>query len=429
MTLDQNLNYAVLSQTFDGGSAGQVYFLAVEVDLPGLINQGSCSVRFGIENQDLLMYEYDMSAQHGSVNASGILEGKPSHLDLEVTCVDYSGNSLYTQASFTNVQLSVYDPSVGTNPIQPVASEGLKNNDFENRSLFPWTTYTEPATRGRMTFDALDRRALVTFSGIVAGSPTPAYIDQLLDKPAEVGQHVRVRAEVHIDIPTAGTGTTCTVQILTGQPVAWTVENVGSSKTYHVDVWQTLTSTATQFSLFSSCTGTLTTTSVSFDNVYYTVNAVEPGPSVGTEELLNNEFEDGTLAPWYTDVDESGSVDISVISRKAVMTYTGIITATARPSAALYQPLAKALQVGQNVRVRADVHIDIRDATKCDVQILLPERVFDVRDVSSSESYHVDTTITLSQGWPYFYLFSTCAGTGTTTSVSFDNLYLTLIAP
>jgi hypothetical protein len=225
------------------------------------------------------------------------------------------------------------------------------------------------------------------------------------------------------------TSATCTVQILTGQPVAWTVENVVSSKTYHVDVWQTLTSTATQLSLFSSCTGTLTTTSVSFDNVYYTVNAVEPGPSVGTEELLNNDFEDGTLAPWYTDVDESGSVDISVISRKAVMTYTGIITATARPSAALYQPLAKALQVGQNVRVRADVHIDIRDATKCDVQILLPERVFDVRDVSSSESYHVDTTITLSQGWPYFYLFSICAGTGTTTSVSFDNLYLTLIAP
>ena len=147
---DMLSDYAVLSQSFDGGSAGQVYFLSVDVELPSLsaCSQGTCIIKFSIENQDLLVFKYGMSAQQGSVNASGILGGNPSHLDLKVNCDDYSGNEVYTHASFANVQLSVYNPSAGTNPIRPVATEGLTNNNFDSGILSPWTTYTTSATEG-----------------------------------------------------------------------------------------------------------------------------------------------------------------------------------------------------------------------------------------------------------------------------------------
>lgn len=418
-------DYAVLSQSFDGGSAGQVYFLSVDVELPGLssINQGTCSITFSIENQDLLVYEYGTSAQQGSVNASGILGGNPSYLDLKVNCFDYSGNEVYTHASFANVQLSVYDSSVGTNPIHPVASEGLKNNNFGSGSLLPWwTTYTMPETQGRMTFEALDGRAVVTYGGIVANSPTPAWIDQHLDKPAEVGQNIRVRAEVHIDIPTAGTGTTCTVELFSGQPKAWTVVNVDSSKTYHVDVWQTLTAGSVQFSLFSSCKGTLKTTRVSFDNVYYTVN------SPPSTELVNGDFGSGDLSSWTTR--GGASTDFGVIDGRAVITYSRLTTSTEAP-AYIEQLINTQLQVGQKIRVQADVLITIPNAgaTGCAASINIEDLLaWSVKGVAdSSSTYRVDVELTLTSASQIFFLYSSCRGYDKTTSVSFDNVVLTLL--
>jgi hypothetical protein len=417
-------DYAVLSQSFDGGSAGQVYFLSVDVELPSLsaCSQGTCIIKFSIENQDLLVYDYGMSAQQGSVTASGILVGKPSHLDLQVTWYDYNGNEFITHASFANVQLSVYNPSAGTNPMRPVATEGLTNNNFDSGILSPWTTYTTSATEGRMTFEALDGKAVVTYGGIDANSPTPARIDQQLDKPAEVGQNIRVRAEVHIETPTAGTGTTCTVELFSGEPKAWTVENVGSSQTYHVDVWQTLTARSVQFSLFSSCTGTLETTKVSFDNVYYTVN------SPPSTELVNGDFGSGNLSSWTTR--GGASMDFGVIDGKAVITYSRSTTSTSAP-AYIEQSINTQLQVGQKIRVQADVLITIPNAgaTGCAASINIEDLLaWSVKGVTdSSSNYRVDVELTLTSASQIFSLYSSCRGSNKTTSVSFDNVVLTLL--
>jgi hypothetical protein len=120
-------DYATLSQSLKGATAGQNHFLTVQVNLLGLVGQGNCNINFFAGSQTLINYDYGMSAQSGTVYASGILSDVPSSLALGVSCSDYSGSPTDISISYDDVQLSVYDSSVGTNPIQSVASEGLKN--------------------------------------------------------------------------------------------------------------------------------------------------------------------------------------------------------------------------------------------------------------------------------------------------------------
>ena len=197
---------ATLSQALTGVFGGKVYFLTVQVSLSGMVNQGDCDILFKAGDQVLVSYNYGANAQDGLVRASGIFNTEPSRLDLSVVCSDFTGSPNDLWASFDKVQLSVYDPSIGTNPIQPVASEGVVNNNFYSGQMTPWVHYTTKP--GHMDFSVIDGRAVITYGGIVAGFASPAWISQVLDKPAEAGQRVRVRADVHINIPTAGTGTT-----------------------------------------------------------------------------------------------------------------------------------------------------------------------------------------------------------------------------
>jgi hypothetical protein len=166
-------------------------------------------------------------------------------------------------------QVSVYDPSIETNPIRPVAAEGLVNNNFETGTLSPWTT---SSTTGRMDFTVTSGRATITYSRIDVKYTSPSWIMQTLNKAAEEGQNIRIQADVWINIPNAGTK--CIAQIFAGSPTAWTSPEVGTSQFYHVDVSQTLTSGSTWFYLYGSCTGTGARTSISFDNVYFTMNAL-----------------------------------------------------------------------------------------------------------------------------------------------------------
>jgi hypothetical protein len=261
-------DYAGLSQSLAGGTVGQVYFLTVQVNLPELGGEGYCSINFVAGSDSLVSYNYGMSAQYGSVNASGILKSTSYSLDLSITCSDYSGNPTDTSIAYDNVQLSVYDPSVGTNPILPVRAEGVVNNNFESGSLSPWIT---SSTIGRMDFAVVNGRATITYSRIHATFTSPSWIYQTLAKPAEEGQNVRIQADVFMNIPNAGTK--CIAQIYAGSPVAWSVSDVASSQSWHVDVSLTLSQGSAWFYMFGSCTGTGASTSISFDNVYFTMNA------------------------------------------------------------------------------------------------------------------------------------------------------------
>ena len=112
-------DFAGLSQNIAGISAGQMYFMAAQVNIPA--NGVYCNIQFQAGSEYLVSFDYGMSAQNGAVNASGIFKTAPTSLTLSVYCSDYSGGSstINTWAAFDNIQLSVYNPSASTNPSAP----------------------------------------------------------------------------------------------------------------------------------------------------------------------------------------------------------------------------------------------------------------------------------------------------------------------
>ena len=259
-------DYATLSQNIAGITAGQVYFLTVQVSLPS--SNAYCSIQFSAGSENLVSFDYG-GAQNGAVNASGIFRSVPSSLALSVNCNDWSGSAgtINTWIAFDNVQLSVYNPSAGTNPIRPVRAEGVVNNDFSSGSISPWVS---DSTTGRMDFNVVDGAARMTFSRIVPQYNSPAWIYQLLNKPSEETQNVRITADVYIYVSNGATK--CTAQIRGGQPVAWTVSDIATSQGYRVDVSQTLTQGSNWFYLYGNCQGTGSASYVAFDNVHFSMN-------------------------------------------------------------------------------------------------------------------------------------------------------------
>ena len=261
-------DYAALSQDVAEITAGQMYFMTAQVTLQS--SSVYCTIQFDAGSENLVSFNYGMSAQNGAVNASGIFNTAPSNLVLSVYCNDNSGGSstVDTSIAFDNIQLSVYNPSVGTNPIRAVPLEGLANNDFSSGQLAPWTTYDRTS---RMTFAIVNNAARVTFNKIDARYQSQSYYQQTLLKPSEAGQRVRVQADVYFYIPNAGTQ--CWGNIYLGQPNNWYLDPVTSSQAVHVDATILLTYGSPTFTFETSCVGTGAMTYVSLDNVFVTLNA------------------------------------------------------------------------------------------------------------------------------------------------------------
>jgi hypothetical protein len=259
-------DYATLSQNIAGIAAGQMYFMTAQVTLPP--STAYCNIQFSAGAENLLSFDYGQSAQNGAVNASGIFKTAPTTLTLSVYCSDYSGGSatINTWAAFDNIQLSVYNPSAGTNPIRPVPMEALTNNDFST-GLSPWTTYDR--TR-RMTFAIIDGAARVTFNNIDARYESQSYYQQTMQRPTEIGQRVRVQADVYFYVPNGGTY--CWGNIYLGNPANWYAE-ARTSQAVHVDATVVMTYGTNGFTFETSCVGTGGSTYVSLDNVYVTLNA------------------------------------------------------------------------------------------------------------------------------------------------------------
>ena len=259
-------DYATLSQNIAGITAGQMYFMTAQATLPP--STAYCNNQFSAGTENLLSFDYGQSAQNGAVNASGIFKTAPYTLTLSVNCNDYSGSSgtINTWAAFDNIQLSIYNPSAGSNPIRAFPVEGLTNNDFST-GLSPWTTYDRT---GRMTFGIVNSAARVTFNNIDARYESQSYYQQIMTRPSETGQRVRVQADVYFYVPNGGTY--CWGNIYLGNPANWYFE-ARTSQAVHVNQTIVLTYGTSEFTFETSCVGTGGSTYVSLDDVYVTLNA------------------------------------------------------------------------------------------------------------------------------------------------------------
>lgn len=117
-----------------------------------------------------------------------------------------------------------------------------------------------------MDFTITNGRATVTFARISAQYNSPAWIMQTIS--AQATQTYTCEADVYWTIPA---GTRCSAQIYTGNDVMWSMTDVTTSGSEHVNNVGTLTNDANYFYLYSNCQGSASAT-VQFDNVYLTLN-------------------------------------------------------------------------------------------------------------------------------------------------------------
>ena len=121
-----------------------------------------------------------------------------------------------------------------------------------------------------MTFAIVDSAARVTFNNIDARYESQSYYQQVMTRPSEIGQRVRVQADVYFYVPNAGTY--CWGNIYLGNPANWYFE-ARTSQAVHVDETIVLTYGTSEFTFETSCVGTGGSMYVSLDNVYLTMNA------------------------------------------------------------------------------------------------------------------------------------------------------------
>ncbi|KAK6431176.1 hypothetical protein LTR95_012664 [Oleoguttula sp. CCFEE 5521] len=256
---------ATLSQPISGAVAGQAWFTSI---LFSFANVGDgCALSVSTDSEQLFNADYGYPSSHnGPVNASGIFQHTPTRYDVIVQCYSYDTGYDITP-TIDNIGLSVFNPSIGTNPIPPVATQVVSNPGFDGGTFNPWLT---SQTSGRADFSVTNGRGTVQFTHINSRYTTPATIYQTLSRAYEATQHVTLVADVYISIPNGGAN--CLATISTNGDQMWIVQSIVSTQTYHVNLNYTLTGQGQYFSLYSTCTGTQVC-SVAFDNTLLTLNA------------------------------------------------------------------------------------------------------------------------------------------------------------
>ncbi|OQO10609.1 hypothetical protein B0A48_03907 [Cryoendolithus antarcticus] len=256
---------AQLTQTISGAVAGQAWFTSI---LFSFANVGDgCSLSASTDSEQLLSADYGFPSAHtGPVNASGIFKNTPSAYNVLIYCYNYDQGYDVTP-TLDNIGLSVFNPSTGTNPIRPVATQVVANPGFDGGTFSPSTT---SQTSGRADFSINNGRAQVQFTRIDSRYTTPAYIEQLLGHAAEASQHVTLTGDVYINIPNGGAN--CIATMGTNGDQMWIVQNIVSSQTYHVNLNYTTTQAGQYMELYTTCTGTQVC-STQFDNVMLTLNS------------------------------------------------------------------------------------------------------------------------------------------------------------
>jgi hypothetical protein len=485
---DSEQQKSTLGQSISGATDSTPWYMSVRFNSSGYAGDG-CYVEFGTDLERIMTryYSYDdPMPSTGDIYASGAFYGSPTWFYMSFICESGGSSPIERRqaaevwASFDDLSLtyapSVPDPEAPSSmsaspevpsptstpdpgltetttptPTDSARRQVVTNNDFASGSLTPWTTtkyddYSDPAVvEGGIAIARIPR--------VVTTNWAQGSFDQTLYamSSSDVGKLATVQADIYVTI--ADAGSKCFVRIDSVDDNFWSSGDILSSQTFHVDRQITLQYASASVSIFWGCYGTGTTTSVAIDNVYYyidelgsvvspsssssdsftstarsTSSATSSTPSASPiEALTNNDFSSG-LAPWTTS-GPTGRSTFAIVDGAARVTFNNIDPDN--DSSSIYkQIMTQPSQVGQRVRVQADVYFYVPNAgTYCWGNIYLGNPANWYLSMTTSQAAHVDETIVLTYGTSEFTFETSCVGTGASTYVSVDNVYVTLNAP
>ena len=414
---------------------------------------GSCSFTVSAGWPELYQTSNADYTQHLVIDNRVVLDGGDSYFVIYLRCSDSGAGPV--AIALDNVYLTV-DPEPGDSSEVPSSTsitsevssstptptsgprQVIVNNDFESGTLYPWTTQSfngdsEPGV-------VEDGKAIVKYTTLTTQTWHQAFIEQDLPgiTSADQGKSARIQADIYLNL--GEPGTSCYLLIMSSDDLFWKQDAVTTSQTIHVDETIVLQYATPRVSFVFSCNGLGTTTTIAIDNVYYYVDVPASAPTSATAEtstptptvaarrqlITNGDFASGSLTPW-TGTNYSSYSDPIVLEDGRAIARIPRIVSTNWALGSFDQQLygLSSNDIGKLATVQADVYVNIADAgSKCFVKVYsVDDDFWSSGDIFSSQTFHVDSQITLKVASAAISVYWGCYGTGTTTSVAIDNLY------
>ena len=417
--------------------------MTVRFNSSGYTGDG-CRIEFGTDSEFLTSMNYgsyDPMPATGHVYASGTFSSSPNWFYMAFSCTGGSAPLSRRQAAEV-VWASFDDVSFTYTPPLPV--QLLVNNDFSSGTTDPWTaTFWD----SRSESNVIEGMLVVTSDDVVGG-----YIYQPLRTSINAGQTIRFQADVYLTVPD-DQSVSCTLDAIAGSPEVFHASNVDYTEHFAIDNRVVLEGGDGYFTFQMGCSGTGHIT-IALDNFYLTVNPADetdespaspssssamsdipstPTPTAGPRQVIvNNDFESGSLSPWYTQSYNGGSEPGIVEEGRAIVKFTEL-SAQTWSQASFEQSLSGITSddVGKSARIQADVFVNVGDpGTSCFVVIMSSDdRFWRMDSITTSQTYHVDETIVLKYATPMVTLLFGCNGDGSSSYIAFDNIYCWVDVP
>ena len=418
------------------------WYMSVRFTSSGYAGDG-CYVEFGtdLERITTRYYSYnDPMPSSGAIYASGAFYGSPTWFYISFVC-ESGGSSPIERRQSAEVWVSFDDLSLTY--ATPVSEQLLVNNDFTSGSIDPWVV---ESFDGRSIFNVVDGTLVATSSD----GNIDSYAYQFLRTSTVAGQTVRLQADMYLTIPDQSGR--CYLTVTAGYPAIYQAANLDHTQHLVIDTRAIIQGGNNYIVFYLSCSGTQPVT-IALDNLYFTINpdasdtpeapsptsttseasSSTPTPSSGPRQVIvNNDFQSGTLDPWYTQSYNGGSKPGIVEDGIAIVRFSGLTTQTwSQASFEQLLPGITSEDVGKSARVQADVFVNVGEpGTSCFIIIMSSDDLFWRKDgITSSQTFHVDETIVLNYATPLVTLFFGCNGDGSSTYIAFDNVYYYVDVP
>ena len=461
--------------------AGQMVRLQADVYLAMSDQAGSCSLTVTAGSPLIYQNSNLDHTQHIVIDKRVILYGGSNYIVFYLSCLG-SGADPVT-ITLDNLYFTV-NPEPGDVPEAPRSSSTtsyvysstpaptpgprqlIVNNDFESGTLDPWTTQSFNGVSEPGVVE--DGKAIIKFTTLTIEDWHQASIEQSLPGITAQDQGKSARIQVDIYVNLGEPGTSCYLVVMSSDNLFWKQDDVTTSQTFHVDETIVLKYATPMVTFFFSCQGLGSSTTIAIDDAYYYVDVPavststtgttetlptetstptpsetssststetsSPTPTVAARRqlLINNDFASGSLTPW-TSVKYSDYSDPVVLEDGKAIARIPRIVSTNWAQGSFDQTLygLTSDDIGKLATVQADIYVNIADVgSKCFVQVYsVNDNFWRSGDILASQTFHVDSQITLQHASAAISVYWGCYGTGTTTSVAIDNIYYYIDEP